>query len=111
MIAALPLVPLPRLRTNVLATCSRISVCSQLLEEARTSDKRVLVHFTRGVSRRSASLILTYLMQSEGSPLLDLLAELRSKRSIVDPNISFMAQLEDFERSLTCSRHDHKINH
>lgn len=52
----------------------------------------VLVHCNKGVSR-SASFVLGYLMKTGGLRLDAALDLLKSKRSIVQPNDSFMTQV------------------
>jgi protein-tyrosine phosphatase len=60
----------------------------------------VLVHCNKGVSR-SASFVIGYLMKTGGLRLDAALELLKSKRSIVQPNDSFMTQVMFFTISLS----------
>lgn len=61
----------------------------------------VLVHCDQGVSR-SASIIIAYLMSSDSnfSTLNATLNYVKSKRSVIQPNISFLQQLEQYSSVL-----------
>lgn len=58
-----------------------------------------LVHCQAGVSR-SATIVLAYLVAHRGMTLHDALLSLRRVRSVVSPNMGFMAQLAEFEVAL-----------
>lgn len=74
--------------------------CNQFIE---ASPGKVLVHCFAGVSR-SATVVLAYMMY-KGASLAEALALLRSKRSVVSPNPSFMKQLIEYEKTARrCSR-------
>jgi len=68
------------------------------IEEARKNGK-VLVHCQAGVSR-SATLVIAWLMKMHKKQLKDAIVFLRERRSIIEPNIGFMEQLEKYEKSL-----------
>ena len=53
----------------------------------------VLVHCSQGVSR-SATFVVAYLMRRDRRSLEDVLADVKSKRSVVQPNASFLDQLK-----------------
>jgi protein-tyrosine phosphatase len=72
--------------------------------EALENHEGVLVHCRSGVSR-SSTIVLAFLVSSMGMRLLDAFFLLRSKRSIVTPNIGFMGKLVQLERDVhgSCS--------
>ena len=80
------------------------------IDAARAVEGRVLVHCSAGMSR-SVTLVLAYLMTApapdaaadqlaEGRPktLIDAFRLVKSKRTVVAPNPSFMQQLCEYER-------------
>lgn len=69
------------------------------LEEARSSDKGVLVHCLAGVSR-SVTITVAYLMHKCSLSLNDAFNLVRSRKSNVAPNFHFMEQLHSFEIEL-----------
>ncbi|XP_077979068.1 dual specificity protein phosphatase 19-like [Glandiceps talaboti] len=73
--------------------------CFKFITEAKQSGGIVLVHCNAGVSR-SVSIILAYLMSTEGALLQESLQRLRDVRSKVGPNQGFMKQLEEYEKKV-----------
>ncbi|XP_063992027.1 dual specificity protein phosphatase Mpk3 isoform X2 [Diachasmimorpha longicaudata] len=71
----------------------------QFIEEARNSDKGILVHCLAGVSR-SVTITIAYLMHKCNLSLNDAFNLVRSRKSNVAPNFHFMEQLHSFEREL-----------
>ena len=69
------------------------------IEEARKSDKCVLVHCTMGMSR-SCTIVLAYLIRHQGMSLAQALIHVKDRRPVTSPNPGFMSQLVEFERSL-----------
>ena len=69
------------------------------ISESLESNEGVLVHCRSGVSR-SSTIVLAFLIQNMGMRLFDAFFLLRSKRSIVTPNIGFMGQLLKLEESI-----------
>jgi len=61
-------------------------------------EQPVLVHCRAGVSR-SASVVIAYLIAFHGYSLHDAFFLVRSRRSVVTPNLGFMEKLGDFEES------------
>lgn len=62
-----------------------------------TKDKgKVLVHCKMGISR-SATIVISYLMKELKKDLKSALEHAKQRRSIVNPNKSFLKQLEVFE--------------
>jgi protein-tyrosine phosphatase len=59
----------------------------------------ILVHCHKGVSR-SASFVIGYLMRKNELTLEEALAHVKSCRPVVQPNSSFLSQLETFQKLL-----------
>jgi atypical dual specificity phosphatase len=72
---------------------------TDVINEAITSEKKVLVHCRAGVSR-SATIVLCYLMKYEKKSLIEAHTFLKEKRKLIRPNLGFWSQLVDFEYSL-----------
>ena len=66
------------------------------IEDGMAKDGAVLVHCYRGRSR-SATVVVAFLMQKHGYSAERALAKVRSKREIIQPHESFLAQLKLFE--------------
>jgi hypothetical protein len=60
----------------------------------------VLVHCQQGVSR-SCAVVTAYLMAQNGRSVVEALEYVQKRRPQAQPNIGFMAQLQDFYDSLT----------
>lgn len=58
---------------------------------------KVLVHCSAGISR-SPTLVLAYMIKNENLTVEEALKKMRSLRSIIDPNFSFIAQLRVWEK-------------
>ena len=71
-------------------------------ESVRQDEGKVLVHCYAGISR-SATVCLAYLMQTQRLTLDKAFTLLKSHRSKVNPNLNFMTQLAEFERTLGLS--------
>ena len=72
------------------------SKVNAFISAARAAGGKTLVHCSAGMSR-SVSLALAYLIAAEGMPLIDAFRLIKSKRSIVAPNPSFMRQCAEYE--------------
>jgi atypical dual specificity phosphatase len=59
----------------------------------------VVVHCVCGVSR-SPTIVVAYLMATQGMSLSDSLSHVKAKRVISCPNSGFMSQLADYEEEL-----------
>lgn len=68
-------------------------------EFIRTSRKNVLVHCHAGVSR-SATIVISYLMKTNGLSADKAKAFVKNKRKCVNPNPGFMLQLVEYEHEL-----------
>lgn len=77
-------------------------ICS-VAEEARNSDKGVLVHCLAGISR-SVTVTVAYLMHKCSLSMNDAFNLVRSRKSNIAPNFHFMHQLQVFESELRDQR-------
>lgn len=79
---------------------SFINICRWIVD-ALTADPshRVLVHCLAGVSR-SASIVVAYLMKTEGLTSARALAEVQAVRCVANPNTGFRKQLLEWEQQL-----------
>lgn len=66
------------------------------IDQAMRSGRGVLVHCEQGMSR-SCTIILAYLMQCQGLPLLSALSILQERHHLTSPNPGFMEQLLSYE--------------
>lgn len=73
-----------------------IEVSYHILDHVLNSRQNILVHCMAGVSR-SASMIIYYLMRKYNMSFEDAYKLVKSKRTIVNPNKSFQAQLKLYE--------------
>ncbi|KAF5736826.1 Dual specificity protein phosphatase 1 isoform 2 [Tripterygium wilfordii] len=73
--------------------------CFSFIDEAKEKGGGVLVHCFVGRSR-SATIVIAYLMKKHGMSLSQAQDHVKSRRPQVCPNVGFMKQLQDFEKSL-----------
>ena len=66
---------------------------------ASDPEAKLFVHCEVGVSR-SATLVIAWLMKTEGMSFFDALCRVRSKRFQILPNIGFASQLQRLEHEL-----------
>lgn len=76
--------------------CKHFKECVEFVHEAIASGGTVLVHCFAGVSR-SATIVIAYLMRFHAMSLQKAMMHVRSKRSWINPNPGFMAQLRRYE--------------
>ena len=81
---------------------SHLEVASSFIEHSKHHGN-ILVHCIRGVSR-SASFVIGYLMKYNEMTLDEALTHVQSRRPVVLPNESFMAQLKKYEVYLQAER-------
>lgn len=74
-----------------------IEISYHVIDRVLSSGQTVLVHCMAGVSR-SASMIIYYLMRKYGMSFDDAYKLVKSRRSIINPNRSFEAQLRRYDR-------------
>ncbi|CAI5460185.1 unnamed protein product [Closterium sp. Yama58-4] len=72
--------------------------CFEAIEEGRRAGG-VLVHCLAGMSR-SATIVIAYMMKTKGWDLRTALSHVRQCRPIVQPNIGFLRQLQEYEVTL-----------
>ncbi|KAL6048163.1 Dual specificity protein phosphatase 15 [Balamuthia mandrillaris] len=75
------------------------------IEEARKESSAVLVHCIAGISR-STTIVLAYLMKTEGWSLDKAYRFVKEKRHIIEPNRGFMQQLALYEQTLFASEEE-----
>lgn len=74
----------------------------KLIDERLKSKKNLLVHCQGGVSR-SPSFVIGYLMKYHAKTFDQAYQWVKSKRSIVNPNLNFVGQLTEYQRVLAAS--------
>jgi len=65
----------------------------------RSKNNNVLVHCSAGISR-SPTLVLAYMMKKNHWTLEEAFDKMRKLRPIVDPNVSFIIQLREWEKGI-----------
>lgn len=78
----------------------------RFIRSAKDRGGKVLVHCKMGISR-SATVTISYVMKEYGRNLAETLSMVKGKRPIVNPNKSFLKQLEVYEGILGAIRHRH----
>lgn len=81
------------------------------IEEAKQCGKKVLVHCQAGISR-SATICMAYLMKTDKNINGDFdsaFKYLKTKRSIIAPNLSFLGQLKEYERNLAICNNRYEV--
>jgi protein-tyrosine phosphatase len=68
------------------------------IHEAVSNEKNVVVHCAQGKSR-SSTVVCAYIMAHKDFSPEEALKFVQQKRSIAEPNISFMKQLNEFHKS------------
>ena len=74
-------------------------VCHRFIDSALADGGVVLVHCWAGVSR-SATIVISYLMQKHGISMLQATDRVRLQRWFINPNPGFKNQLKRFEKEL-----------
>ena len=70
------------------------------IDEAKANSSGVLIHCQAGISR-SPTIAVAYLMkQGPGMAMADAYKFVKTRRSIISPNLNFMGQLWEFEQGL-----------
>ncbi|XP_038708411.1 dual specificity protein phosphatase 1-like [Tripterygium wilfordii] len=73
--------------------------CFSFIDGAKEKGGGVLVHCFVGKSR-NATIVIAYLMKKHGMSLSQAMEHVKSIRPRAGPNVGFMKQLQDFEKSL-----------
>jgi len=71
----------------------------KFIDKGVASGGKVLVHCLAGVSR-SPTMVLGYIMYRYGVPLKQALEIVTKARPVIAPNLGFVKQLRDLEKSL-----------
>lgn len=71
----------------------------QFINSALLEKKKVLVHCHAGISR-SATIVISYIMNMKTTTLTYAYKFVKDKREIVDPNFGFYCNLKKFEKEL-----------
>ncbi|KAL8621281.1 hypothetical protein ACOMHN_008106 [Nucella lapillus] len=69
------------------------------IDQVKAEGGRVLVHCHAGRSR-SATICMAYLISSLHLSLDDAFEYVRSRREVIDPNLNFMRQLQDYHQKM-----------
>ncbi|KAL8603693.1 hypothetical protein ACOMHN_017190 [Nucella lapillus] len=76
---------------------------NRFIDEVQAEGGRVLVHCQAGRSR-SATVCLAYLIRTLHLPLDAAFEHVRARRHVIDPNLNFMRQLQDYCQRLGSER-------
>jgi protein tyrosine phosphatase len=74
--------------------------CYQLIDEAVNTKCNILVHCASGISR-SSTIVISYLMKKNNWSCQETLNYVRQKRHCINPNVGFINQLYDYEKSIS----------
>eukprot|EP00041_Stephanoeca_diplocostata_P011416 m.188847 g.188847 ORF g.188847 m.188847 type:complete len:390 (-) comp18528_c0_seq43:2967-4136(-) len=69
------------------------------INRARSDGGKAMVHCNAGISR-SAAIAIAYVMAEESQPLKEAYSFVKSKRPVISPNLDFMGELQQFEKTL-----------
>lgn len=88
----------------MVSSCCFFFYCnySNLDSALRSKNGNILVHCSAGISR-SPTLVLAYMMKKNHWTLEEAFDKMRKLRQIVDPNVSFIIQLREWEKFLLSS--------
>lgn len=75
-----------------------------------SKDNNVLVHCSAGISR-SPTLVLAYMIKRHHLTLDEAFEKMRQLRQIVDPNMSFILQLREWEKIFRSSTSNDTSTH
>jgi dual specificity MAP kinase phosphatase len=75
----------------------------EFIDAARNCGGSVLIHCQAGVSR-SPTIAVAYLIKYFPMSMVDAYKFVKSRRSIISPNLNFMGQLLEFEQGIKASR-------
>eukprot|EP00092_Neocalanus_flemingeri_P000728 GFUD01000772.1.p1 GENE.GFUD01000772.1~~GFUD01000772.1.p1 ORF type:complete len:460 (-),score=42.57 GFUD01000772.1:1194-2573(-) len=75
----------------------------EFIDAARACGGSVLIHCQAGVSR-SPTIAVAYLIKYFPMTMVDAYKFVKSRRSIISPNLNFMGQLLEFEQGIKASR-------
>lgn len=78
---------------------SHFDAAFKFIEEAKTAGGKVMIHCTAGISR-SAAIAIAYLMSTKRLSVTEAYSFVKGKRPVISPNLDFMGELQQFERTL-----------
>jgi protein-tyrosine phosphatase len=81
----------------------------EFIDSALRSKGNILVHCSAGISR-SPTLVLAYMMKKNHWTLEEAFDKMRKLRQIVDPNVSFIVQLKEWEKYVMSTTVTNEIN-
>ena len=81
----------------------------EFIDLAKSNSSGVLVHCQAGISR-SPTIAVAYLMKYYPMAMADAYKFVKSRRSIISPNLNFMGQLWEFEQGLRTKKSNSKEN-
>jgi protein-tyrosine phosphatase len=84
--------------------CDYFDQVNQFIKKAKEEKSKIYVHCMAGISR-SATLVIAYLMHEYKMTLNEAFKHVRTKRHIIEPNISFYFQLVNYEKELREKNH------
>lgn len=73
------------------------------IEQARQTNGRVLIHCQAGISR-SSTVAIGYIMKYHNLSMNQAYNKVQACRPIIAPNLNFVGQLANFEKSLQTSK-------
>lgn len=71
----------------------------KFINEGKAAGGKTMIHCNAGISR-SATIAIAYIMMSEKRTLMDAYGFVKSKRPVISPNLDFMGELQQYEKSL-----------
>ena len=81
----------------------------EFIDAAKNAGTGVLIHCQAGISR-SPTIAVAYLMKNYLMAMAEAYKFVKTKRSIISPNLNFMGQLWEFEQVLKSDTKDNEIN-
>jgi protein-tyrosine phosphatase len=81
----------------------------EFIEAAKAANTGVLIHCQAGISR-SPTIAIAYLMKNYLMPMAEAYKFVKTKRSIISPNLNFMGQLWEYEQVLKNGSNGNKDN-
>ena len=87
---------------KVLCLCM-MTLCVVFTDAVKSNGGKVFVHCQAGISR-SATVCIAYIMQSKKMSLKEAYKFVKSKRPIISPNLNFMGQLTEYQKTLEGSK-------
>ncbi|XP_038072484.1 dual specificity protein phosphatase 10-like [Patiria miniata] len=97
-------------RDNCLANLKRhFEEAFVFIEAARRRHEKVLIHCSGGISR-SSTVAIAYIMRYRGMAMSKAYNLVKSRRTIINPNLNFVGQLAAYEKTISsaissqCSR-------